>query len=73
MVDRIDSREQHCPDARGFGERRDDKYDPNTDEGNIGCSCYQLAHMAEPLGETVCGMNTWDRMRLIDYAEQRDE
>lgn len=62
-----------CPDARGFGERRDDKYDDMTDQGNIGCSCYQLAHMAEPLGETVCGMNTWDLIRLIDYIEQRNE
>jgi hypothetical protein len=27
--------------------------------------------MAEPLGQTVIGMHTWDMMKLIDYIEQR--
>ena len=36
-------------------------------------TCFYLAHMAEPLGMTVAGMNTWDLMRLIDYLEERGE
>lgn len=60
-----------CPDPRGFGERRD--IAKQDEEFFILGSCYNLAHMAEPLGMTVIGMNTWDLFRLIDYIEERDE
>jgi len=62
-----------CPDARGFGERRE-SYSQGDDEAHfIGGSCWQLAHMALPLGLTVAGMWTWDLMRLIDYAAKRPD
>ena len=60
-----------CPDARGFGERRDICI--QDDDNFIQSSCAQLAHMAEPLGLTVTGMNTWDLMRLVDYLKERNE
>lgn len=60
-----------CPDSRGFGERRDENI--QTDDDFIKNSCFNLAHMAEPLGLTVIGMCTWDLMRLIDYIVERDE
>lgn len=60
-----------CPDSRGFGERREC---PATDDkDSLNGNCIQLAHMAEPLGMTVAGMNTWDLIRLMDYIEERDE
>lgn len=62
-----------CPDCRGFGERRDE-YMRGLDEKNfLTSSCFHLAHMAEPMGETVAGMCTWDAMRLIDYVYERGE
>jgi dienelactone hydrolase len=58
-----------CPDARGFGERREPVM---VDDGDLlGSSCQVLNHMALPLGQTVTGMWTWDLMRLIDYAATR--
>lgn len=60
-----------CPDSRGFGERRD--LNIQADEDFFKNSCFNLAHMAEPLGQTVIGMCTWDLMRLIDYIYERDE
>lgn len=60
-----------CPDCRGFGERRD--MAKQGDEFFLEGTCYNLAHMAEPLGMTVAGMNTWDGFRLIDYIEERGE
>lgn len=63
-----------CPDPRGFGERRDEALQKDGDESAfIGSTCRQLAHMAEPLGQTVAGMLTWDVMRLIDYIHERNE
>lgn len=62
-----------CPDTRGFGERRDEYLQGNSEKAVLGCSCFHLAHMAEPMGQTVIGMCTWDFMRLLDYVEQRDE
>lgn len=62
-----------CPDCRGFGERRDEELQNDEEEAFLNSSCRQLAHMAEPLGETVIGMNTWDLMRLIDYIYERNE
>jgi dienelactone hydrolase len=59
-----------CPDARGFGERRE----PVMGEGDmLGSSCQVLNHMALPLGQTVTGMWTWDLMQLVDYATTRPD
>jgi dienelactone hydrolase len=60
-----------CPDARGFGERRE-SFSQGADQ-ILNSSCYQLAHMALPLGMTVAGMWTWDLMRLLDYIAIRPE
>lgn len=63
-----------CPDCRGFGERRDEGLQkPGDEKAFLTSTCYQLAHMAEPLGETVAGMCAWDAMRLIDYVYERGE
>jgi dienelactone hydrolase len=60
-----------CPDARGFGERRERV---TLDDGDIlGSSCRVLNNMALPLGQTVTGMWVWDLMRLIDYAATRQD
>lgn len=60
-----------CPDARGFGERRESNF--QRDEQVLNSSCSQLAHMGLPLGLTVAGMWAWDLSRLIDYALSRPE
>jgi len=62
-----------CPDARGFGERRETTTQGDEEGRFISASCQQIAHMAMPLGQTVAGMWTWDLMRLIDYAQTRPE
>ena len=58
-----------CPDARGFGERREPVVLADGDP--LGGSCQVLNNMAMPLGQTVMGMWTWDLMRLIDYVATR--
>ena len=60
-----------CPDARGFGERREIGRQSAADY--MGGSCNLLNHMAIPLGQTVTGMWTWDLMRLIDYIATRPD
>jgi dienelactone hydrolase len=60
-----------CPDARGFGERRESL--SQGDDQLFNSSCHQLAHMALPLGLTVAGLWTWDLMRLLDYIATRPE
>lgn len=60
-----------CPDARGFGERREWIY--AAPESLLDSSCRQLAHMGIPLGLTVAGMWTWDLMALLDYIRARPE
>lgn len=62
-----------CPDSRGFGERREKALQRDTEDAFLNSTCFQLAHMAEPLGQTVAGMCTWDLMRLIDYIQERNE
>lgn len=62
-----------CPDARGAGERRELAYQSDSEEHFLGSTCFHLAHMALPLGQTVIGMLTWDLMRLIDYIETRED
>lgn len=58
-----------CPDARGFGERREKYY--QKDDNLRGQSCDYLNYMALSLGQSVTGMWVWDLMRLIDYMETR--
>jgi len=60
-----------APDARGFGERRE--WNSAKPEQILDSSCFQLAHMALPLGLTIAGMWAWDLMRLIDYIETRED
>jgi hypothetical protein len=62
-----------CPDCRGFGERRDEKKQGDEEDSFLTSSCFHLAHMAEPMGETVVGMCTWDLMRIIDYIQSQPE
>jgi len=58
-----------CPDARGFGERREvDKADKPLES-----SCLWINNMAQPQGQTVTGMWTWDLHRLIDYVQTRED
>ncbi len=60
-----------CPDARGFGERRE-RYNEKPEQ-ILESSCRYLAHMGLPLGLTVAGMWTWDLMVLLDYVATRPE
>jgi hypothetical protein len=62
-----------CPDARGFGERRETCSQGDAPAQVMRSSCEQLNHMALPLGQSVTGMWTWDLMRLVDYMQSRPE
>ena len=62
-----------CPDSRGFGERREADLWKDDEQSFLHSTCFQIAHMAESLGQTVAGMCTWDIMRLIDYIQLRGE
>jgi len=58
-----------CPDARGFGERRE-----QADKDSIlDSSCQRINNMALPLGQTVTGMWAWDLCKLIDYIQTRED
>lgn len=58
-----------CPDARGFGERREQLAQNSV----MNSSCNFLNHMAIPLGQTVTAMWVHDLQRLIEYAQTRPE
>jgi dienelactone hydrolase len=60
-----------CPDARGFGERRESL--TAAPDALLDSSCRQLTHMGMPLGLSVAGMWTWDLMALLDYIATRPE
>lgn len=62
-----------CPDARGFGERREFMDQGDQEDKFMGNSCIPLNHQAMSLGMTQTGMWTWDLMRLIDYIETRED
>ena len=62
-----------CPDARGFGERRESGMQRDDANAFMHSSCEQLNHMAIPLGLSVCGMWVWDLMRLTDYICTRED
>ena len=57
-----------CPDARGFGERRE-KGPVNL----LGQSCGILNPASYPLGLSLAGMWAWDLHRLIDYIQTRKD
>ena len=58
-----------CPDARGFGERREQAAGDDV----LMSSCLWINNMAVPLGQTVTGMWAWDIHRLVDYVATRDD
>ena len=62
-----------CPDARGFGERREILKQGEEPEKYMSCSCREISHMAVGLGLTVTGLWVWDLMRLLDYIETRQD
>lgn len=62
-----------CPDARGYGERRESTKQTENENDFLTSTCSQLSNMAIPLGRSVIGMCTWDLMRLIDYIETRKD
>lgn len=62
-----------CPDARGWGARRDWKGQGDAERLYLRGTCLNQARMAEPLGLSLAGLNTWDLMRLIDYLESRGD
>ncbi len=62
-----------CPDARGWGERRDWKGQGDDEQLYLRGTCANQAKMAEPLGLSVAGLNTWDLMRLVDYLAARPD
>lgn len=55
-----------CPDAAGFGERRE-AYLQN-DSSVLAASCQMLSHILNPLGLSMQGVFTHDLMRLTNYA-----
>lgn len=68
-----------CPDARGFGERREfywgrPRNEDETDETFfLDSSCAILNQKAISLGLSLAGMWTWDLMRLIDHIATRPD
>jgi len=68
-----------CPDARGFGERREFYFGQVTNEDVMDeeffleSSCTLLNRKAVSLGQSLAGMWTWDLMRLIDHAATRPD
>ena len=62
-----------CPDCRGFGERREAALQDDSEHSFLNSTCFHLAHMAEPLGQTLAGQLLWDLMRLADYIQARGE
>ncbi|HOV69209.1 MAG TPA: alpha/beta hydrolase family protein [Clostridia bacterium] len=62
-----------CPDARGFGERREAGLQGDEESHYMSSSCYSLNNQAISLGLSLTGMWIWDLMRLIDYIETRPD
>jgi len=58
-----------CPDARGFGERRE--ADARKDPTQSSCTFLQMVGL--PLGISVIGMHAFDLVRLIDHMQARDD
>lgn len=62
-----------CPDARGFGERREWTLQNATGKEALDSTCNQLNRMAICLGLSLGGMWAWDLERLVDYIETRSD
>ncbi|MCX5659271.1 MAG: hypothetical protein NTW19_06050 [Planctomycetota bacterium] len=62
-----------CPDARGFGERREKQTKAESPDNVFRSSCQYINQMAYPLGQTVTGMWAWDLSRLVDYVLTRKD
>ncbi|MCX7843655.1 MAG: alpha/beta hydrolase family protein [Clostridia bacterium] len=60
-----------CPDARGFGERRELVGQGDEDINYMNSTCRQINHMAICLGRSLTGLWVWDLMRLVDYVQTR--
>lgn len=58
-----------CPDARGFGERREFWVQGDEKQKMLNGSCSHLNNAAMSMGYSLTGFMTWDLMRLIDYIE----
>ncbi|MDD4772933.1 MAG: alpha/beta hydrolase family protein [Eubacteriales bacterium] len=55
-----------CPDAPGFGERREKIWQDDRHIGNA--SCEIISHMVYSLGLSMQGLFTYNLMRVADYA-----
>lgn len=62
-----------CPDARGFGERREWTLQKDDTFSFLNSTCAELNHVAISLGMTLAGMWVWDLQRLIDYIQTRED
>lgn len=62
-----------CPDARGFGERRERLANQAAAAEPLISSCKWINQMAYPLGQTVTGMWTWDMLALARYIHTRKD
>ena len=60
-----------CPDARGFGERREVKDQPGAP--NLNGACTALNNQGCAFGLPLAGMMAFDNSRLIDYIETRPD
>lgn len=60
-----------CPDARGFGERRENLNFAHDAQTALKGDCFLLSHMCEPLGMTVAGLLVWDLLAAIRYLKER--
>lgn len=59
----------YCPDARGFGERREQLDQGEELTQRKKSSCNSLNFTAISMGMTLIGMWVWDLMRLVDYIK----
>lgn len=59
-----------APDMIGFGLRREEE---DKKLGGANHSCRILSFHASIIGKTAIGLRVWDVMRVIDYAETREE
>lgn len=62
-----------CPDARGFGERREWMLQGDDTHAFFNSTCRELNNMAIGLGLSLGGLWVWDLMRLIDYIQTRPD
>ncbi|WP_343209193.1 alpha/beta hydrolase family protein [Anaerolentibacter hominis] len=60
-----------CPDARGFGERRE--AGQQGEDSLLSSSCRELNQVAISMGMSLLGMFIWDLMRLLDYICTRED